>query len=144
MAAAPALGAQGINIGTRFLASTEASINTNWKQAILAAESDEAFIVEVWNDFLAPMSGDYDTVARALSSRFIEQWRNQRDDAKRQAERVRREVIGAIGQGKLGDLLPGAGQSVGLIRDIIPAAELISRIVTEAEDALKSATNSLR
>jgi nitronate monooxygenase/enoyl-[acyl-carrier protein] reductase II len=39
LAAALVLGAQGVNIGTRFLASTEAPINHKWKQAILSAES---------------------------------------------------------------------------------------------------------
>lgn len=68
LAAALALGAQGINIGTRFLASTEAPISAEWKQAILAAESEEAIRVEVWSDFLGALSGDYGTVPRALSS----------------------------------------------------------------------------
>lgn len=137
LAAALVLGAQGINIGTRFLASTEATVNTGWKQAILAAESEEAIIVEVWNEFFASVSGDYGTVARALSSPFIEQWRYRQDDAKREAERLRGEVMEAVRQGRLGELLPSAGQSVGLIRDIVPAAEIVRRIVAEAEEALK-------
>lgn len=137
LAAALVLGAQGINIGTRFLASTEAHINTGWKQAILAAESDEAFIIEVWNDFFASLSGDYGTVPRALSSPFIEAWRHRREDAKREAERLRGEVMAAIKQGRLGELLPAAGQSVGLIRDIVPAAEIVRHIVMEAEETLK-------
>lgn len=143
LAAALVLGAQGINIGTRFLASTEAPISADWKQAILAAESEDATRVEVWNDFLAALGGDYGTVPRALSSPFIEQWRHRREDAKREAERLRGEVMAAIGQGRLGELLPAAGQSVGLIRDIIPAAEIVRRIVTEAEEALRRAAQLL-
>jgi enoyl-[acyl-carrier protein] reductase II len=143
LAAALVLGAQGINIGTRFLASAEAQINTAWKRAIVAAESEDASIVEVWNDFFAPASGDYGTVARALSSPFIEQWRYRRDDAKREAERLRGEVMVAGRQGRLGELLPSAGQSVGLIRDILPAAEIVRRIVAEAEEALKHTTRLL-
>ena len=144
LAAALVLGAQGINIGTRFLASTEAPISAEWKQAILAAESEEAIRVEVWSDFLGALSGDYGTVPRALSSPFIEQWRHRRDDAKREAERLRGEVMAAIRQGRLGELLPAAGQSVGLIRDIVPAAEIVRRIVAEAEEALKGTARLLR
>jgi enoyl-[acyl-carrier protein] reductase II len=143
LAAALVLGAQGINIGTRFLASTEAPISTGWKQAILAAESEDAIQVEVWNDFLASVSGAYGTVPRALSSPFIEAWRHRRDDAKREAERLRGEVMAAIRQGRLGDLLPCAGQTVGMIREILPAAEIVRRIVVEAEEALKRATSLL-
>ena len=125
------------------MTSTEAPISAEWKQAILAAESEEAIRVEVWNDFLAALSGDYGTVPRALSSPFIEQWRHRRDDAKREAERLRGEVMAAIQQGRLGELLPGAGQSVGLIRDILPAAEIVRRIVVEAEEALKGTARLL-
>ena len=134
--------AQG-RIGTRFLAATEAPISTEWKQAILAAESEEAITVEVWNEFLASTSGDYGTVPRALASPFIEHWRQRREDARREAERLRGEVMAAIRQGRLGDLLPCAGQSVGLIRDIVPAAEIVRRTVAEAEETLKRTTRLL-
>jgi NAD(P)H-dependent flavin oxidoreductase YrpB (nitropropane dioxygenase family) len=99
--------------------------------------------VEVWNDFLGALSGDYGTVPRALASPFIEQWQYRREDAKREAERLRGEVMAAIRQGRLGELLPAAGQSVGLIRDIVPAAELVRRIVAEAEETLRDTTKLL-
>ena len=137
LAAALGLGAQGINIGTRFLASTEAPINDGWQQAILVAESEDAIKVEVWNDFLASISGEYGTVPRSLSSPFIEEWRNRRDDAKREAERIRAEVMAAVEQGRLGELMPFAGQTAGMVWEILPAAEIVHRIVREAEEALK-------
>jgi nitronate monooxygenase/enoyl-[acyl-carrier protein] reductase II len=46
IAAAVMLGAQGVNMGTRFLASAEANISDDWKQAILAAQSEEAVKAE--------------------------------------------------------------------------------------------------
>lgn len=137
LAAALVLGAQGINIGTRFLASTEAPISDGWKQAILEAASEEAIKVEVWNDFLASISGEYGTVPRSLSSPFIEEWRHRRDDAKREAERLRAEVMAAVKQGRLGELMPFAGQTAGMVREILPAAEIVRHIVAEAEAALK-------
>jgi hypothetical protein len=51
---------------------------------------------------------------------FIEEWRTA---GRRQAEAERRWVMTAIRQGRLGELLP-AGQSVGLIRDIVPQPRL--------------------
>jgi len=143
LAAALVLGAQGINIGTRFLASTEAPISESWKQAILAAESEDAIKVEVWNEFLASISGEYGTVPRALTSPFIKEWLHRRDDAKREAERLRGEVMAAVGQGRLGELMPFAGQTAGLILEILPAAEIVRRIVAGAEEALKRATSLL-
>ena len=52
LAAALVLGAQGINMGTRFLAAREASISAGWQQAILVAASEEAVKVEGWTDLM--------------------------------------------------------------------------------------------
>ncbi len=143
LASALVLGAQGINIGTRFLASTEAPITEGWKQAILTAESEDAIKVEVWNDCLASISGEYGTVPRALSSPFIEAWSQRREEAKREAEHLRGEVLAAAEQGRLGNLVPFTGQTAGMIREILPAAEIVRRIAAEAEEALRRATSLL-
>jgi enoyl-[acyl-carrier protein] reductase II len=144
LAAALVLGAQGVNIGTRFLASVEAPISAGWKQAILAAESEDVVKVEVWNDIIPlPGGGGYGTVPRAVRTPFIEEWQQRRNDAKREAERLQSEVITALQQGRFHEIVPFAGQNAGLIREILPAGEIVRRIVTEAEEALKRATQLL-
>ena len=140
LAAALVLGAQGINIGTRFLASVEAPISETWKQAIIAAESEDAIKVEVWNDIFPRGTGAYETVPRAIRTPFIEKWQKSREVAKRESERLRAEVISAIQQGKMEEFIPWAGQTVGLVHDILPAAEIVKRIVAEAEETLGEAT----
>ena len=137
LAAALVLGAQGVNLGTRFLASIEAPISDNWKQAILRAESQDAVKVEFWNDIF-PVSGQaYQVIPRALSSPFIMEWQNRREVAKQEAKRLQIEVVSAIEQGRVGDLFPFTGQTTGQIKDILPAAEIVHRLVNEAEVALK-------
>ena len=79
LAAALVLGAQGVNIGTRFLASTEAPISESWKQAILAAESQDAIRAEFWTDIFPTSGLAYSTTPRALRSPFIDEWQNRRD-----------------------------------------------------------------
>jgi len=144
LAAALVLGAQGINVGTRFLATVEAPISEGWKQAILTAESEDAVKVEVWNDIIPlPGGGGYGTVPRALRTPFIEAWQHRRDDAKREAERLQGEVIAALQQGRLHEMVPFSGQTTGLIRDILPAGEIVRSIVAEAEEALKRASQLL-
>src|ERR1700726_4912550 len=49
MAAALMLGAQGINIGTRFLTSAEAPIADDWKRALLTADSEETLKFDAWH-----------------------------------------------------------------------------------------------
>jgi len=140
LAAALVLGAQGANIGTRFLASEEAHISEAWKQAILAAESEDAIKVEVWNDIVpVENSAAYLTIPRALTSPFIEEWQDRRADARREAERIRGQLMAAMqeGQESYSKLMPFAGQTTGLIREILPAGEIVRRIVAEAEEALE-------
>ena len=143
-AAALMLGAQGINIGTRFLTSIEAPIDDGWKQAILGAASEDAVQVEVWNDIFPLAANAYPTIPRALRSSFIEQWQNRRDEARQEVERLQSQVSTARTQGRLGELVPFAGQTAGLIDDILPAAEIVRAIVAEAEEALRRASDVLR
>jgi enoyl-[acyl-carrier protein] reductase II len=138
LAAALVLGAEGINVGTRFLASEEAPISRAWKQRIVDAVAEDAIPVEVLND-INPMPGSYGygTVARSLRTPFIETWQQRRDEAQREADRLRGELLAATQQGRLHEMFPVAGQSAGLIRDIVPAGEIVQRIVAEAQLALE-------
>src|SRR3989440_433723 len=67
IAAALMLGAVGVNLGTRFLASKEAPISEEWKQAIAAAQSEDTMKADVLND-ISPLPGTvgYRTVLRSL------------------------------------------------------------------------------
>jgi enoyl-[acyl-carrier protein] reductase II len=85
----------------------------------------------------------YDVVPRALRTSFIEEWQHRRDDARREASRLRNELVAGIQQGRVYEYLPFTGQTAGMIQDILPAAEIVRRLVTEAEEALAQA-NSLR
>src|SRR5229473_2876310 len=75
IAAALMLGAVGVNLGTRFIASTEAPAPEEWKQAITAAKSEDAIKVDVLND-ISPLPGTagFHTVLRSLHTSFIDEW----------------------------------------------------------------------
>jgi nitronate monooxygenase/enoyl-[acyl-carrier protein] reductase II len=143
LAAALILGALGINIGTRFLASVECPASPQWKQDILAAQSEDTLKFEAWNDIFPVPEGGYPVVPRVLTSSFVNQWMNKRDNARRESERLQEEIGTAIEQGSLGDLLPFTGQSAGLIHEVLPAGEIVRRIMAEAEATLKAATKLL-
>jgi nitronate monooxygenase/enoyl-[acyl-carrier protein] reductase II len=141
LAAALVLGAQGVNVGTRFLASMEAPISMDWKQAILAAESQDALKVELWNDIF-PVSGQaYQTIPRTLTSPFIQEWQKRRDIAKQEATQLQSEVASAIEHGRFGELFPFTGQTTGQIKEILPVAEIVHRMVIEAEAVLKQVSH---
>src|ERR671917_557459 len=71
LAAALVLGAQGANVGTRFLASDEASADDTWKRAIIQTKSEDVVRFEVFNENLPPRSDRaYETVPRVMRTAF--------------------------------------------------------------------------
>jgi enoyl-[acyl-carrier protein] reductase II len=139
LAAALVLGAQGANIGTRFLASTEASAPSAWKEAILAGESEDAVRFTTWQAIMpAARVGAYDVVPRVLSTPFVEAWQDRPVDAAERAEQLRGEIFGALRAGRAHELVPFTGQTAGLVDAILPAAEIVRRLVAETEQAFSS------
>ena len=140
LAAALVLGAQGANVGTRFLASEEASADEGWKRTILGAESEDVVRFEAWEAIFPPAGGGaYATVPRVLRTPFVEEWLGRTQEARREAERLRDEVLSAIRGRTTHELLPFTGQTAGMVHDILPAKEIVERMVAEAELALKRA-----
>lgn len=127
LVAALALGAEGINMGTRFCATKEAPIHENFKQAMI--ENDERA-----TDLIFRTMRNTSRVARNAISRKVVEMEGQ--GAK--FEEVRSLVVGTRGREGLenGDTDHGiwsAGMIQGLIYDCPSVKELIDRIMHEAE-----------
>jgi len=131
LVAALALGADGINMGTRFCATVEAPIHDNVKALIV--DNDERA-----TDLIFRRLHNTARVSRtSVSQRVLEILSEPTAEFKDVAELVR----GAHGRTALetGDLDAGliwAGQVQGLIHDVPNVAELIERIVVEAEEII--------
>jgi nitronate monooxygenase/enoyl-[acyl-carrier protein] reductase II len=138
LAAALVLGAQGANCGTRFLASKEAASDETWKQRILATTSQDIVKVEFWSDiFPSQAPGSYDVAPRAIRTSFIETWQQRRNEVKQHADRLRIDIMSAMGQNRVHELAPFTGQIAGAIHGILPAGEIVRNMAAEAEEVLK-------
>src|SRR5258707_6764919 len=117
IAAAFMLGAVGVNMGTRFLASKEAPIEDAWKVAIASAQSEDAVKVDVLND-IQPLPGTagYGTVLRSLRTPFMEEWGKKREEARREGERLWTEIQARARVGRRHETLLTAGQTAGVSR----------------------------
>ncbi|MDG5496232.1 nitronate monooxygenase family protein [Niveispirillum sp. BGYR6] len=138
LAAALALGADGINMGTRFCATVEAPIHEAVKQFIVA--NDERATRLIFRKF-----HNTGRVARNSVSDQVVDISNRPDAV---FEDIRHLVSGAKGRQALesGDLDAGliwAGQVQGLIHDIPTCAQLLARIVGEAETIIRGRLTSL-
>jgi enoyl-[acyl-carrier protein] reductase II len=139
LAAALALGAQGANVGTRFLAAAEATIADAWKKAIVEARADEAVKVDFWWDMRPPPAGEFDVIPRALRTPFIERWLGRGDAVRGEGAEVMAQIGAAMAEGRMHEVVPFTGQSAGAIEEILPAGEIVRRFVADAESALKGA-----
>jgi nitronate monooxygenase/enoyl-[acyl-carrier protein] reductase II len=143
IAAAFMLGAVGVNLGTRFLASSEAPIDDAWKLAIAAAQSEDAVKVDVFNE-IQPLPGTagYGTVLRSLRTPFTDEWSAKRDEARRERERLWSEIQARARAGRRHETLLTAGQTSGGIKEVLPVAAIIRQLAAEAEAMLSRGRGS--
>ncbi|MBD9504772.1 NAD(P)H-dependent flavin oxidoreductase [Pseudomonas sp. BGr12] len=134
MAAALALGAEGVNMGTRFCATQEAPIHENIKRALVGAtERDTRLIFRTLHN-----------TARVLRNPISEEVVSIEKRGNAQFEDIRHLVAGARGRaalesGEADDGIVTAGQCVGLIDDIPSCAELLQRMVRDCRASLQRA-----
>jgi NAD(P)H-dependent flavin oxidoreductase YrpB (nitropropane dioxygenase family) len=134
LAAALALGAHGIVLGTRFLATEEAPLPAAYKQGIVASSGDDTVVTTLADS----LSGrDWPGArARVRRTRFIEQWLGREPELRRHRDAAFAE-LDAMEESNADDGLMWIGQSSGLIDSILPAAEVVKQIVDEAEEILR-------
>lgn len=132
LAAALALGASGINMGTRFIATKEAPVHDNVKQAILAATELDTRII------LRPFRNTERVLTNSAVERIVETERKLGDKIK--FEDIQNDVAGIYPRVmRDGEMDAGAwscGMVVGLIHDIPTCQELLDRTVAEAKEII--------
>jgi enoyl-[acyl-carrier protein] reductase II len=140
IAAALMLGAAGVNLGTRFIASHEAPAPMEWKQAITTAQSEDAIKVDVLND-ISPLPGTagFHTVLRSLHTSFVDEWSTKREEARRERDQLRARIVSTTQAGRQHECLLTAGQTVGGIDEILSVGEIMRRLMAETEAALARA-----
>ena len=132
LAAALCLGAEGINMGTRFIATQEAPVHANVKQAIVAATELDTRLV------MRPLRNTERVLRNAAVDRLLEKERAL--GATIQFDDIMEEVAGVYPRiMKDGTMDAGAwscGMVAGLIHDVPTVKELIDRIMREAESII--------
>ena len=130
MAAAFALGAQGVQVGTRFVCSTECTVHVNYKNALVKAKERCTAVTG------APTGHPVRCIEHKLTKEFL----------KLEYDHAPNEQIEKLGTGRLraavvdGDVEMGSvmsGQSAALVNDVRPCAEIITGMVSEAKEILK-------
>ena len=141
LAAALALGADGVLLGTRFLATDESPIAKGFKQAILDSDGHDTLVTDIPD--VASGNTWPGAYVRVRRNRFIEEWMGRDNELRRRRAEVSAQLRQAA---QAGDPDRGAvmiGQTAGLIDRIEPAADLVRQISRDAEAILRERLPSL-
>ena len=141
LAAALALGAEGVLLGTRFMATPEAPIHPNFKQAIVKSDGHDTVLTEIPD--LATQRVWPGAMSRAQRNQFIERWSGREWALRQNASEIGRQVAAARAAGDIDNASLSFGQDAGLIDSVKSVREVIHDIVTEAEAIIQKRLQSL-
>ena len=134
LVASLALGAEGMNMGTRFIATQEAPVHENVKQAILAASERDTSLV------MRPLRNTERVLNNSAVAKVLELEKEKGADLTFAdiAPMVAQVYPKVMQQGEMEAGVWSCGMVAGLINDIPTCEELISRIMREAEEMIRA------
>ena len=134
LAAALSMGADGINMGTRFIATKEAPVHDNVKEALVAASELDTELI------MRPLRNTERVLANGAVTKILEKEKALGDDI--QITDIIEEVAGGypkiMQEGTMDAGAWSCGMVAGLIHDVPTCKELVERIVSDAEEIIKS------
>jgi NAD(P)H-dependent flavin oxidoreductase YrpB (nitropropane dioxygenase family) len=141
LAAALALGAEGALLGTRLMATAEAPIHSNFKEAIVRSDGHDTVLTEIPD--LASQRVWPGAMSRAQRNKFIERWSGREWALRQNASEVGRQVAAARAAGDVDNASLSFGQDAGLIDSIKDVNDVVQSIVSEAEEIMRHRLPSL-
>ena len=134
LAAALSMGADGINMGTRFIATKEAPVHQNVKEALVAASELDTKLI------MRPLRNTERVLANGAVDKILEKEKALGDDI--QITDIMDEVAGVypkiMQEGTMDAGAWSCGMVAGLIHDIPTCSDLVQRIVSDAEEIIKA------
>jgi nitronate monooxygenase len=128
------MGADGINMGTRFIATKEAPVHQNVKEALVAASELDTELI------MRPLRNTERVLANDAVQKILEKEKSLGDEI--QITDILDEVAGVypkiMQEGTMDAGAWSCGMVAGLIHDIPTCKELVERIVSDAEEIIKS------
>jgi NAD(P)H-dependent flavin oxidoreductase YrpB (nitropropane dioxygenase family) len=155
VAAALALGAEAVWVGTRMVATQEANVHDEYKRRILAATEADTVVTTLFGPEWP------DALARVLRNRVINEWAGREREVEYTADpsqSIGRTLMGGEEyvmpkfsaflptpetKGDFEEMMMAAGESSGLVREIRPAGEVVREMMEEAERIIAERLSSM-
>jgi nitronate monooxygenase len=136
LAAALALGADGVLVGTRLCASVESLVRPLHKRAIVASDGDATLRTHL-PDIVRELPWPQEFTARIQRNEFVNRWHGQESELAQQVAVEGPRYLQGLADGDPEQTAVWFGEAAGLIDTIEPAATIIERMVTDAANALR-------
>lgn len=133
------MGAAGVWIGTRFVATAEAQGSATAKHALVQADETQTVHTRVF-DIVQGIPWPPQYPGRALQNNFTQRWHGREPELRERLPEAQRDFQAARERGDLSQSYVYAGQAAGLVDEILPAGELVERLMREAEQTLAAST----
>jgi nitronate monooxygenase len=141
IAAALMLGADGVWIGTRFLATRECAASDEHKARVIAAGGEQTVLTDVF-DIAMGMPWPAGVSGRALRNRFVDRWENREDELRTWADEHRAEYLQEI-QADVDEQAVWAGEVATFVTKEESAAAVVRQLVTHATEVLETRPSHL-
>ena len=134
LAAAFALGADGILLGTRFLASKESKLHPNFKKAIIESDGHDTVLTEIPDLAMGVVWPG--AMSRVQRNSLIERWMGREWELRQYQAGTEADISTARIKGDVDNAPLSFGQDAGLITDIFPVGDIVRKIAKEAEEIM--------
>jgi NAD(P)H-dependent flavin oxidoreductase YrpB (nitropropane dioxygenase family) len=134
LAAALALGAEGVLLGTRFMATPEAPLPEAFKRTLLESDGHDTLLTEI-PDIAAGRVWP-GAMSRVRRNRFIERWAGREWELRQRQDEVGPALAEARRRDDTDEYTIGTGQTAGLITSLVPAAQIVREVVEQAENII--------
>jgi enoyl-[acyl-carrier protein] reductase II len=131
LVASLALGAEGVLVGTRFIATDEASSHVNYKQRLVAMSDEDTIVSRAYTG----------KTCRVVRNLYTEEWRERESELKPfplQIGAAGEHILGAMVHGEMERGFAPAGQISGGVHEVVPAGEVVRSIIEEGKEVLRS------
>lgn len=135
LAAALAFGAEGILMGTRFLATPEAPMPEGSKRAIVESDGHDTLLTEI-PDIVSGRVWP-GAMTRCVRNRAIERWVGREWEVRQRRQEIARRMAEARQRDDTEEYHLSMGQSAGLIDAIQPAEEVVRQVAADAERIIR-------
>ena len=131
------LGADGVWLGTRFVATPESGVSDAYRDRLVASSADDTVLTEVF-DLVLGRPWPEGVAGRAVANRFSHRWHGHEVELHAWAAEHGDQYLALGPDAEIDDRAVWAGEAVSLVTEIETAGEVVARLVAEATAVLSS------